>query len=190
MALIAGSTWAGIPKWSWSELAGLQRVIALAATVLASAGLLLTTLPWMTDAWQNLAIERKPLRSIHEESRLREYFAVADFLRERTSPADRVVIFSDVPAVYALSDRRMGTRFPYFRWADEGRAMREEYAAQTLSDLQRNRPKFFVLTKDGFPWPEATFVNTWKSLPAVNAYVEQNYQYVTDVGNFIVFQRR
>lgn len=190
MALLAGGTVAGFARWGWSELAGVQRLAALGCSALAIAGMLLTLWPWLRDAAQNLLIERKPLQAIHAEALTNDYTVMARWLHDNTTPNDHIVIFSDVPAIYRLADRAPGTRFPYFRWAVNGKGAQAEYEAQTLADLERNQPKYFVLSKDGFPWADARFIDTWKRLKSVNTHVEANYAYVTDIGPFVVFAKR
>jgi hypothetical protein len=190
MALLGGSTLAGFVRWGWSELAGVQRVSALICAVLFLAGSVLTIWPWSRDAWQNLVVERKALTQIHDEALTRDYDVLARWLRDNSAPEANIVVFSDVPAVYRLAGRAPGTRFPYFRWAEHGKGPRAEYEALTIADMQRTQPRYFVLSKERFPWPEARFIDIWKSLPALNAFVEREFQYVTDVGPFVVFARR
>jgi hypothetical protein len=174
-------------RWGW----GLLGSYAVCAA-LALAGLIATMLPWLSDAATNWLVLRKPIREIYIESKEADYVRVAEFLAQHTTPADTVLVFSDVPAVYVLSNRRNATRFPYLRWAQEAgsAAIRQHYAQQFYEDFVRNRPKYFVLTKDGYLWPEAKFGALLKTLPESDAYFQQHYHYVTDVGQFVVFEKR
>jgi hypothetical protein len=101
-------------------------------------------------------------------------------------------VFSDTPAVYVLASRRNATRFPYLRWADEARdaAVRAALAERYLSDLIAHPPRFFVLSRDGFPWDSARFIETWKGLTDVQRYVEAAYEYVGENGPYLLFRRR
>ena len=140
----------------------------------------------------NVVIQRKPIAQTVSESALADYDNLARFVRDNTSPNDSIFIYSDVPAVYALAERPNATRFPYMRWVDEAGddEIRERYTAQLLADLQRSRPKFFILSRDGFPWPEAKFIESWKRQKSVNDWVEANYAYSGENGPFLVFARK
>jgi hypothetical protein len=164
-------------------------LVALALAAAAMVGLAATMLPWAQDAYENAVVHGKGADELYLESKLAPYSLVAKALNEQTAPGDTITVFSDVPAVYALAQRRSGTRFPYLRWAEEGQGPIPQYADQFLADLQRNQPVFFVLTQPDFPWPGADFIRLWKSMPAVNAYVEANYHYVGENGPFLLFRR-
>ena len=171
---------------------GVVRAIALALFSIAVAGQVLAMWPWMRDAFDNVIVQGKPPRALYQESKEAPQHDLADFLRANTTPDERVAVFSDTPAVYVLAGRRNAARFPYLRWADEARdpAVRAALAEMYLSDLTRHPPRFFVLSRDGFPWDSARFIETWKGLPDVHRYVEANYEYVGENGPYLLFRRR
>ncbi|MFN3704597.1 MAG: hypothetical protein ACK4WM_01195 [Thermoflexales bacterium] len=188
MALVAGLTTAGWQGWTgraWQaatlSLAGLAAVAQYAAI-----------LPWMQDAAYQVLIAQRTLRHIHIESKQEARVLLAEFLADKLTPDQRVAIFSDTPEVHLLAQRSSATRFPYVRWADESRdpSVREWLARAYLADLQRTKPAFFILTRDGFPWAEARFIETWKALPEVAAFVESNYTYIGENGPYLLFAQR
>lgn len=158
----------------------------------ALVGLIAAVWPWVRDAYDNALVQGKTPRQIQLESKEADYLRIADFLQQNTQPDEAIVIYSDVPAVYPLANRANGTRFPYLRWFDEGRSAfaADYYEARFLDDLNYSKPKFFVITKDGYPWPEARFGETLKRMNAVDAYVHTYYDYATDIGPFVVFKRK
>ncbi|MCL4507296.1 MAG: hypothetical protein M1434_09560 [Chloroflexi bacterium] len=174
-----------------SLISNLQSLISNLLLAAAAVGLAAAMLPWVRDAYVNVVIQQKPAASLYQESRLADYSLLAAELVQRTAPRDRIVIFSDVPAVYVLAQRPNGTRFPYMRWAQEAGsdAIRDEYAQEFLDDLTRSRARFFVLTQTDYPWAGADFIGLWKSMPAIHDYVEKNYHYVGENGPFLIFQR-
>jgi hypothetical protein len=171
---------------------GVVRAIALALFSIAVAGQVLAMWPWMRDAFDNVIVQGKPADALYRESKEAPQRDLADFLRANTAPDERVAVFSDTPAVYVLASRRNAARFPYLRWADEARdpAVRAALAEMYLSDLTRHPPRFFVLSRDGFPWDSARFIETWKGLTDVHRYVETNYEYVGENGPYLLFRRR
>ena len=170
----------------------LIQFLAAILSVGAFAGLVATMWPWVRDAYDNVVVQRKSPQQLYLESKQAADSRLAEFIGQNTTPDERVVIFSDVPAVYVLANRRNGTRFSYLRWFDEGRSAvaLEYYEQRFLEDLTVSRPKFFVLTKDYTPWPDARFGETLKRMSTVNAYVQSRYDYATDIGSFVVFKRK
>ena len=192
MALLASAAALPIttphPK-AWVQL---QMGSVFGLTCLACLGMVAAMWPWLRDAYDNVVIQRKPIAQTVSESALADYDNLARFVRDNTSPNDSIFIYSDVPALYALAERPNAARFPYMRWVDEAGddEIRERYTAQLLTDLQRTRPKFFILSRDGFPWPEAKFIESWKRQKSVNDWVEANYAYSGENGPFLVFARK
>ncbi len=166
--------------------------LAAILSIGAFAGLVATMWPWVRDAYDNVLLQHKTPQQLYLESKQADDSRLAEFIRQNTAPDERVVIFSDVPAVYVLANRPNGTRFPYLRWFEEGRSAvaMEYYEQRFLDDLAFSQPKFFILTKDNAPWPEARFGETLKRMSAVNAYVQSRYDYATDIGPFVVFKRK
>jgi hypothetical protein len=147
-------------------------------------------LPWVRDAYDNVVVQRKSTAALYQESRLAPYSSLAVELNQRTTPLDRIVIFSDVPAIYVLAQRPNGTRFPYLRWAHEAGsdAIRDEYTQQFLDDLTRSRAKYFVVTRTNYPWQEANFIEVLKTMTAVHDYVERHYHYIGENGPFLIYE--
>jgi hypothetical protein len=148
-------------------------------------------LPWARDALDNALLQRKSAGALYLESKLAPYMTVAHALAKQTQPQDRIAVFSDVPAIYTLAQRLSGTRFTYVRPLQEAGSaeLRAAFAQAYLDDLQRNQPRFFVITQPDFPWAGADFIGLWKSLPAIHQYVEANYHYVGENGPFLLFAR-
>ncbi|NJM41028.1 MAG: hypothetical protein HC853_09760 [Anaerolineae bacterium] len=180
---------------SASSAAGSSAYFAVVRYVLAGLavlGLVVTVLPWLADAYANVFVQRKRTAAIYLESELADYIRISAYLNQNTTLEESVFVFSDVPAVYSAAQRRNATRFPYMRWISESGSaeVKRVYEEILLAELEQNRPKFFVLTKDEFPWPGAKFGEVLKQVPAVNQFFQTNYFYVTDVGQFVVFQRK
>ncbi len=185
MALLAGATLAlPVPKWA--------RAVAAGGVVVALVGLFAALWPWTRDGWENAIFGGQPAGVLYQKSHEAPMWRMAQFLRENAGAGDRIAVFSDAPDVYFLSQLPNATRFPYLRWAAEGRdpSTREQLASIYLDELQRNPPRYFILTQDGFPYAEARFIETWKSLPEINRYIEANYQFIGENGPFLLFERR
>ncbi|HEY3288656.1 MAG TPA: hypothetical protein VGK87_00875, partial [Anaerolineae bacterium] len=165
--------------------------VPIVTIALAMIGLASSMVPWARDALYNAIVMRKTSEAITLESKLASYALLAQSLRDQTEPDERIVVFSDVPAIYPLAQRANGTRFPYLRWAMESGSaeVRADYIRVFVNDMERNQPRFFVLTQPDFPWTGVDFIALWKSIPAIHDYVEQNYHYVGENGPFLLFAR-
>jgi hypothetical protein len=166
--------------------------LTLLISVAAFALLGLRMLPWVADAGTNVLVQGKSLRQIHLESRVAPQLLLAEYIDAHTTPEERIALFSDSPWVYMLSDRRNATRFPFADvWAPaHGTRTNESFGEQFLEGMQRNQPRYFIITQDGYPWPGVTHIDNWKRLAPLHAYVEANYQYEADNGPFIIFRRK
>ncbi|HEY3290383.1 MAG TPA: glycosyltransferase family 39 protein [Anaerolineae bacterium] len=167
------------------------RAIPIVTIALAVIGLASSMVPWARDALYNVIVMGKTPEAITLESKLASYALLAKSLREQTEPGERIVVFSDVPAIYPLAQRANGTRFPYLRWAMESGSteVRADYIRVFVNDMERNQPRFFVLTQPDFPWTGVDFIALWKSIPAIHDFVEQHYHYVGENGPFLLFAR-
>lgn len=183
----AGLLW--LRERGWRRVAGVF-AIALAAAAFALLGLRM--LPWVNDAYTNVIAQGKSLREIHLESRVAPQLLVADYIDAHTALDDRIALFADAPWVYMLSDRRNATRFPFADvWAPaHGSRTNESFGRQFLEGMQRNQPKYFIITKDDYPWQGVRHIDDWKRLEALHTYVEAHYQYEAENGPFLLFRRK
>jgi hypothetical protein len=167
------------------------RSLAALLFLFVVVGITATIAPWVNDAYSNLVVQKKPISQIHAESYLSDYENLATYIRSNTASTDNIFIYSDVPAIYALSFRRNATRFPYMRWVEEAGdiELRDQYTRLLLDDITRRQPLFFIISKDGYPWENAQFIALWKSQSEINAWVEANYHYVGENGPFLIFKQ-
>ena len=166
----------------------LTHIVALAAIVL----LTLRMWPWINDAYINVVMQRKPLAQLYEESDQAPVIPMARYLREHSQPGDSLGIFGDAPWVYTLADRPNATRFSFVNvWIKKrGTPNYDRMVQQYLTDLQRNRPLYFLLTTPNYPWPNNDYIEDYKQAKDIYNYVEANYQYEAEIGEFLVFRRR
>lgn len=194
LAIMAG---AGVAAaWSWLRQPGAVRRITGAlgglAGVAAFALLAVRMLPWVYDAYVNVVVQSKSLREIHLESRVAPQLYVADYIVEHTRPDETISLFADAPWVYMLTQRRNATRFPFADvWAPaHGSWTNAEFGRQFYEQIIANRPTYFILTQDDYPWLGVRHIDNWKRLADLHAYVEANYRYEAENGPFLLFRRK
>ncbi|MDW8054537.1 MAG: glycosyltransferase family 39 protein [Anaerolineae bacterium] len=182
--------------WHWLRGAALPaRAFGALASLGAAAAVALLGLrmvPWVMDTYSNVVVQRKSLREMHLESRVAIQLYLADYIVQHTQPDDAISLFADAPWVYMLTQRSNATRFPFADvWAPaHGSRTNARFAQQFFEAIQRNRPKYFILTEDNYPWLGVRHIENYKRITPLYAFVEANYQYEVNIGPFIVFRRR
>ncbi len=182
--------------WRWLRGARLPlRVAGALAMVGALAAVVLLALrmvPWVLDTYSNVVVQRKSLREMHLESRVAIQLYLADYIVQHTQPDDMISLFADAPWVYMLTQRPNATRFPFADvWAPaHGSRTNARFSEQFFEAIQRNRPKYFILTEDDYPWLGVRHIDNYKRIAPLYAFIEANYQYEVNIGPFIVFRRR
>ena len=163
-------------------------VLTLAAVVL----LALRMLPWVSDAYTNVVVQRKTLEQLYGESRQAPHLEAAAYLDEHTQPADSIAIFGDAPWVYVLAGRPNATHFSFINiWIKKrSTAQYDLMTQQFLEGLQTHRPAYVVIPQDNFPWPDNSTISDYKYARPIFDYVETNYQYEAEIGPFLMYRRR
>lgn len=172
-----------------------RRIIATVSALIALAAVALLVVrmwPWMNDAYINVIAQRKPLVQLYEESYQAPIVPMARYLRENSKPSDRVAIFGDAPWVYTLAERNNATRFSFVNvWIKKrGTPNYDLMVQQYFDDLQRTRPLYFLLTKPNYPWQDNDYIEDYKQAQSIYNYVEANYKYEAEIGEFLVFKRK
>lgn len=184
----AAGLWLREPGIARRMLGALGGLVGVAAFALLSARML----PWVYDTYINVIVQGKSLREIHLESRVAPQLYVADYIVAHTRPDETISLFADAPWVYMLTQRRNATRFPFADvWAPaHGSWTNAEFGRQFYEQIVANRPTYFILTQDDYPWLGVRHIDNWKRLADLHAYVEANYRYEAENGPFLLFRRK
>lgn len=202
LALAAG--WGAALAWEWlkAALGRSARIPALAAAVLAAyATVRVNQFDKLAD--QTLFDARHALGSIDRATYLARYdddrkysaaagTALAGYLREHSTPADRVYVFGFTCSAYVTAERASASRFFWSRPVIVGfNAGRPGYGVEgLLSDLHLNRPAVVALQQrdwapDG-PNSAAFFMGT----PALAGWLQAYYVPASGPEGFDVWLRR
>jgi len=189
----AGAAWRWLREGQASAL--IQRAVGAAGVLASGAAFILLALrmvPWVLDTYDNVIVQGKTLREMHLESRVAAQLYVAEYIATHTQPDELISLFADAPWVYMLSERRNATRFPFADvWAPaHGSWTNAEFGRQFYEQIVRNRPTYFILTRDDYPWLGVRHIDNWKRLSDLHAYVEANYRYEGESGPFLLFRRK
>lgn len=119
---------------------------------------------------------------------------IGSYLRQRTSPEDRIQVWGNVPAIYVHAQRRASSRFFYalpVAGAWEGLDFRQLF----LQEFTENKPAYFILVKaEPRRHCPATYIDEWadfQNFEALKQKVQTEYE-VEDQSEAccVVFRRR
>jgi hypothetical protein len=145
-------------------------------------------------AWWSFDITADPL-TYDFSGPIPQHEAVSAFVRDHTSPSDRVFVWGDWPAVYVESDRLMSSRFPGFlRGFARGSGAQPnnwdtgpEVWPLLQADLQANPPALIVDTaaagwSDFASYPMSNY-------PVIAEFVASHYHVVATVDGVVIYGR-
>lgn len=115
---------------------------------------------------------------------------LAAFIREATTPADRVLVFGFSPGALMLSERESASRFFWSRPVIVGfNGADPRYgAAGLLADLERTRPRLIVLQQND--WQDsADSASFFLADGRLAAWLHGSYVKVREQGNFLIWRR-
>ena len=181
-SLAAGLALAELGAWAraqWLESRRLRAATAASALALVAGQL----------AWHAAQARQTPPPPVDPADRLSTY------IRERTTPADRLFVWGYNPDIYLYTDRRPASRFVYcsfltglIPWTNLDPQKDTAYAVvpgamdTLLAELQRNRPAFIV---DCSPGPHRHFEKyPIAKFPPLQQLLDRDYV-VVEAGRFV-----
>ena len=78
--------------------------------------------------------------------------AIANFVRERTSPADTIAVVGSEPQIYFYSGRRAATGYVYTYALMEAHAHAHDMQLEMISQIEEAQPKILLHVKLGMSW--------------------------------------
>lgn len=204
LALLAG--WTAHELWA-ALRRGLSRARSVATAAAVSVALLLLT-PQVTDAvaieWQDLVryLRQPDFRTIyydrfglvgHGSYSFRASEQVANYVRVRTKPGDRVFVWGYDPNFYLLSERESASRFlsllplmPTFT----PEAWKEEF----VRDLTANRPPYILIQRgENARWITGRVDDSQSWVTQFTAFqqlLDRSYQFDQRIEDYSIYRLR
>ena len=119
--------------------------------------------------------------------------SLGKFIRQHTSPQDRVFVWGNAPQIYLEADRKSSSRFihTYFlsiSWHSVN------YRGVFLAEFVANKPAYFVLIKDEYDDPCSELnpgsYAAFRSFTALRETIEAEYEVEHDTEQYTLFRRR
>lgn len=186
----------------WPRLSLLPRLVVVA--LVATGVWRVTTIPkGIENTWHDArALTGQVTRDVYLERFGRyeagdKYSALAveylgRYLRERTAPEDRVLVFGFSPGALVIGRRESASRFFWSRPVIVGfREGAPGYGASgLLEELQRRDTTLIVLQRHDWD-PDGPDSRTWfTGEPRLSAWLEAEFAFETDLGPFAIWRRR
>lgn len=120
---------------------------------------------------------------------------VGEYLAAHTTPTDTILQWGLEPDLHLYSGRDPASPVwaSFFLAATLNRApeLHQEYLARLLADLQRNRPRYFVVVDNDLnAIMQVTSSQALKAEPELDQYVRENYYEETRMEHFQLLRRR
>jgi len=114
---------------------------------------------------------------------------LADYLRTRTEPDERVFIFGMTASAYFLSGRLPASRFLFVYPAVSNMADRPEFRVETLAaELSRSAPRYIVLQRHNRDSFSGWRADVSFAAPPMAALL-QDYRQETEIGDYALYRR-
>jgi len=114
---------------------------------------------------------------------------LADYLRSRTEPDERVFIFGMTASAYFLSGRLPASRFLFVYPAVSNMADRPEFRVETLAaELSRSAPRYIVLQRHNRDSFSGWRADVSFAAPPMAALL-QDYRQETEIGDYALYRR-
>jgi hypothetical protein len=98
------------------------------------------------------ASPREIVRQVYGGNPFAESLAVADFVRARSDPNDRIAVFGSEPQICFYAERRCATGYVYTYALMERQPFALQMQREMIGEIEASRPAFLVFVKVGSSW--------------------------------------
>jgi len=149
LVLPAFAMWVGLAVGSWRQV--FRSAILKAMPVI----LFVAILGW--DVWmqKELFFQLSPVQAsqtIYPGNPFVESLAVAGYIREHSSPTDRLAILGSEPEIYFLAQRHSATGYIYTYPLMELQPYAEKMQQEMIGEIESNQPAYLVLVMYKTSW--------------------------------------
>jgi hypothetical protein len=128
-----------------------------------------------------------------EDFSMRSVLEVSDFVKNNSTEGEKIFVWGYESAVYFLAGRECASRFIYNVPLFESYDLKH-YRRYFLQDLAINEPEMIlIVTGDAIPWVTGTTEDSYGEFLKFSEfrnYVEENYQLVGPIRNFMTYKRK
>lgn len=118
-------------------------------------------------------------RAVYINSPFVDAVAISDYLRQHTSPTDKLIVLGSEPEIYFYAHRLSASGYIYMYGLMEKQPYWQEMQQQMIQEVESNRPAYLVYFNHPATW--LTTMGSSRLAPFLdwaNAYVKNNYEKV------------
>ncbi len=105
------------------------------------------------------------MRAVYTTNPFPEAVEVADYLRQKTSPGERIAVLGSEPEIFFYSGRRAAARYVYAYALVERHPFAKRLQQQVAAEIEAARPEYIVWARVDYSWLEQTgadrFIFDW-----------------------------
>jgi hypothetical protein len=124
---------------------------------------------------------------------LGQVLRVSQWLQQNTRPNDAIYIWGFEPAIYQLSERRIGSRY-LFNVPLRARWSAARFRTVLMQELEQDPPTaVIVMSGDAIPWVTGNQLDSRGELArfyALSELLQRQYEHAVDIGDFRIFLRQ
>jgi hypothetical protein len=91
-------------------------------------------------------------RAVYGTNPFLESVEVAKYVRDRSSPGDRIAVMGSEPEIYFYSERRSAARYPYLYALLEGHPLARRMQDDMIREIDAARPKWLIVVRVPQSW--------------------------------------
>ncbi len=171
-------------SWQGSKLVGSRSVTVALGSLIAVVALAPPILIRLTEGnvFQKYVYGETQTSMIPSE--------VSRAIRKSVRPGDRMAVWGWMPQYFVITHAIMGTRDSIGQFQIENGPARPYYRERYLSDMQRNRPLYFIdaVSPISFAFTDRA-TQGLESFPELNQFVHRAYHLVIEVDGIRLFER-
>jgi hypothetical protein len=91
-------------------------------------------------------------RLIYDGSPFPEAIRIAEYLREHTTPDDKIAVLGSEPEIYFYSHRHSAAGYIFMYGLMELQKYAPQMQREMIQEIEASRPKYIVFVKDNMSW--------------------------------------
>jgi hypothetical protein len=131
----------------------------------------------LSQQWSTV-VTMEPLtitRALYGDNPFPEAIEIANYVRENTTPDDRIAVLGSEPEIYFYSGRKSATGYIYTYALMEKQKFAHQMQEEMIAEIERAKPKYFITVSVAMSWLARDYsdrtIFDWSEKFARNNYV-------------------
>lgn len=124
------------------------------------------------------------LREVYTMNPFPESAVIGDYIRQRTTPEDKIFVLGSEPQIYFYTGRRSPTRHNYLAYVVKSTDIAAQWRDEVVRDIQEDPPKFIVYFSHPVSWSGGTQEALQDLIAKTNSLITSSYKVVGKIDAF------